>query len=96
MPAFTYERKNREAYFVIDYFSQNPAAAVRVSWRRDLGRDTPIAVGDVIGTLYWSDGTQEELKAPAGCNGVVAAKNRKIKYSRLTKHPAQWALRLKP
>jgi hypothetical protein len=94
MPALTYERKNREAYFVVDYFNQNPAAAIRVSWKRDIGRGTVIAVGDVVGTLFWSDGTQEDLKAPAGCNGVVDGKNRQIKYALLTRYPAQWALRL--
>jgi hypothetical protein len=95
MPALTYERKNREAYFVVDYLKQNPAAVVRVSWRRDIGRGTTVAVGDVIGTLFWSDGTQEDLKAPGGCNGTIDAKNRRIKYALLTRHPAQWALRLK-
>lgn len=95
MPALTYERKNREAYFVIDYFKRNPAAAVRVSWRRNIGRGTVVAVGDVVATLFWSDGMQEDLKVPGGCNGVIDAKNRQIKYALLTRHPAQWALRLK-
>ncbi len=95
MPALTYERKNREAYFVVDYFKQNPAAAVRVSWKRNIGRGTVVAVGDVIATLTWSDGTKEDVKAPGGCTGVVDSKNRRIKYALLTRHPAQWALRLK-
>ncbi len=95
MPALTYEHRNREAYFVIDYFKQNSAAAIRVSWKQGIGRDATIAVGDVLATLTWSDGIQEDLKAPGRCNGVIEATNRQIKYVSLTKPPAQWALRLK-
>ncbi len=95
MPALTYERKNREAYFVVDYFKRNPAAALRVRWKRGVGRGTAVAVGDVVATLSWSDGSREDLKVPGGCNGVIDAKNRRIKYALLTRHPAQWALRLK-
>ncbi len=95
MPALTYESKNREVYFVIDYFKQKPAAAVRVSWKGGIGRDTTVVVGDVLATLKWSDGTEEELKAPGGCNGMIEATNRQIKYALLTRAPAQWAARLK-
>ena len=95
MPAFTYESKNREVYFVIDYFKQNPAAAVRVSWKEGIGRDATISVGDVLATLAWSDGTVQDLKAPGGCNGVIEATNRQFKYERLTRPPAQWAVRLR-
>lgn len=95
MPALIYEHRNREAYFVIDYFKQNPAAAIRVSWNQGIGRDATIAVGDVLATLTWSDGIQEDLKAPGRCNGVIEATNRRIKYALLTRPPAQWALRLK-
>ncbi len=95
MPALTYEHRNREAYFVIDYFKQNPAAAIRVSWKQGIRRDATIAVGDVLATLTWSDGIQEDLKVPGRCNGVIEAMNRRIKYALLTRPPAQWALRLK-
>ena len=95
MPALTYESKNREVYFVIDYFKQKPAAAVRVSWKGGIGRDATVAVGDVLATLKWSDGTEEELKAPGGCNGTIEATNRQIRYDLLTRAPSQWAARLK-
>jgi len=95
MSALTYERLNREAYFVTDHIKQNPAAAIRVSWKPGIGRKSTIAAGDVLATLTWSDGTKENLVAPAGCNGVIAATNRKLKYALLSKPPAQWALRLK-
>jgi hypothetical protein len=95
MPALTYERRNREAYFVIDYFKKNPAAAVRVSWKKGIRRGATIAVGDVLATLTWSDGNQEEIKAPGRCNGVIEAKNRQIDYTLLARPPAQWALRLR-
>jgi hypothetical protein len=94
MPALTYELKNRETYFVIDYFKQSQAAALRVSWKRNITHGTAVATGDVVGTLFWSDGTQEVLKAPGKCNGVIDKKNQKIKYALLRRHPAQWALRL--
>ncbi len=95
MPALTYESRNREAYFVIDYFKQKPAAAVRISWKPGIGRDATIAVGDVLATLTWSDGTTEDLKAPGRCKGVIERTNRRIQYVLLTRPPAQWALRLK-
>ncbi len=75
--------------------SDTPAAPIRVSWKHGIGRDATIAVGDVLATLTWSDGTQEDLKAPGRCNGVIEATNRQIKYALLTRPPAQWALRLK-
>lgn len=96
MPPLTYEKLNREAYFVVDHFKEKkPATAVRVSWKPGIGRKSTIAVGDVLATLTWSDGTKEDLVAPAGCHGVIAATNRKIKFAVLPRPPAQWALRLK-
>lgn len=95
MPALTYEKLNREAYFVVDHIKRNPAAAIRVSWKPGIGRKSTIGAGDVLATLTWSDGTKENLVAPAGCNGVIAATNRRLKYALLSKPPAQWVLRLK-
>ena len=95
MPALTYESKNREVYFVIDYFKKKPAAPVRVSWKGGISRDATVAVGDVLATLKWSDGSEEELKAPGGCNGMIETTNRQIQYALLTRAPAQWAVRLK-
>lgn len=95
MPALTYERLNREAFFVVDHFKKKRVAAVRVSWKPGIRRKTAIAVGDPLATLTWSDGTKEELVAPQGCQGVIAAVNRKIQYALLPRPPAQWALRIK-
>ncbi len=95
MPALTYEKLNREAYFVVDYFRKKRLGVLRVSWKPGIGRKATIAAGDVLGTLKWAGGAEEELVAPAGCNGVIAARNRQIKYALLPKSPAQWMLRLK-
>lgn len=96
MPALTFEPKNREAYFVIDFFKDKGVAAIRLNWKRGVGRGKAVAVGDVVATLFWADGTKEDIKAPGRCNGIVAATNRRIKYDLLNRAPAQWALRLRP
>lgn len=92
MPALVYDSRNREARFVIDYFASADEAVGKITWRQGIRRGAPVAVGDKIATLTWDDGSQEPIKAPGGCNGVIGRVNRSIDLEELERHPAVWAL----
>ena len=92
MPALVFNAKNREAYFVIDYFANADEGAGKVVWTQGVVRGSAVGAGDEIATLTWNDGSKEPIKAPAGCNGVIAKLNRTIPYDDIERHPAVWAL----
>ena len=92
MPAWTYDNRNREVRFVVDFFADAPQAVGKIAWKAGVRQGTRVRVGDPLATLTWDDGTQAELKAPGGCDGVIAKLNRSIDYEKLEYHPAEWAL----
>ena len=94
MPAWTFELQNRELRFVVRYFADSDKAAVKINWLPEIKRDAAVTPGTALAKLTWSDNTEEELKAPTGCNGKIAVTNRRIIYVDLDKYPSQWALRL--
>ena len=94
MPPLTFDSRNREARFVAPWFAERSEAAVRVSWK--IRHGNTIRPGDAVGELTWGDGSTLALTAPAGCQGVVEAANRRIHYANLDKRPAEWAIRMEP
>ena len=94
MPAWAFERENRELRFIVKYFEQSDEAARRVSWREGIGKGAPVRAGMEVADLIWNDGRKEKLTAPEGCDGEIAAINRRIAYENLDRYPSEWALRL--
>ncbi len=89
----TYNSVIREAHFVPSHFDDPQAFVEIIRWEVKGG--SRIRAGTLLGNIFWSDGTFEELKSPQGCSGEIAATNRRIRYERLHRPPAQIAFRLR-
>jgi hypothetical protein len=88
-----FDRESRELCTVAGYFAARSAAVLDIQYADGLeGR--AVDEGAPLAEIYWSDGTQEVLVAPAGCAGTVIWANRRIDYDRLHEPPAQVLIRL--
>ncbi len=94
MPAWVFERENRELRFLVKYFQQSDEGVLRISWRDGIGKGAPVQAGMALADLTWNDGRQETLTAPEGCDGKIAAVNGRIRYEILEAYPSEWALRV--
>jgi hypothetical protein len=91
MAALVFDPENFELRFVAPWFKEQPQAVSKISW--NVKRGSVVQAGDVLGTLTWSDGSEEDLIAPQGCSGTVEAANTCIPYANLDKRPAEVAVR---
>jgi hypothetical protein len=52
-------------------------------WRPGITVGTRIRAGVILAHIRWRDGLKESVKAPPGCNGVIARRNRSIVHEML-------------
>ncbi len=89
-----YDSTNRELRTVPDAFAAGGDVDL-LSWRQGIKAGATISVGTELADLYWTDGRQEVIRAPARCAGAIEFTNRRINYDELPYSPSQVLLRLR-
>lgn len=89
-----YDPINRELRTVPSFFNNGKAYAGFVR-ARGVGVGAQVAPGQVLGSLYWIDGTTLPLVVPDGCHGEIESFGHVNEY-RIHRRPSQVLLILRP
>ena len=91
-PLVTYNATNGELRNNPDAFKEKKDYVAYIEWEKRKGQN--VAVGDILATIQWGDGSMEALQAPEGCSGKIQDLNRNIKFEDLEYPPSQFLARI--
>lgn len=89
----SYDPQNRELRSVRFYFFDKDEAVLQIRWKDGVKAGAHIQTNEILFTIVWEFSADQDVKAPAGCNGIVQRTNRRISYDELDEQ-SQWLLEL--
>lgn len=78
-----YEAGNRILRTVQEYFVQCDRAVIQIKWQPGIDAGRHVAPGQLLARIVWDGLPDEDMLAPAGCDGTIAWINQNIAYDLL-------------